>query len=438
MNHSKVSLKSRLWFAFLLPVLIFALILFIGIRLNVEILFTIPLALILSLLFVVFSVNYFFNPFASLIRSIETGLNCFRDEDFSVNIAEYDFKEFQIGVDTYNQLSKILRSERMELHQRELLLDTIIQNTPMAIILTSGKDEIIYGNVESKKLLKQNKKIEGQQFMSLVNNLPADLARASIDKTPGLYTNTDNDQREVYYLVVENFNLNAQTHYLYLFKNMTSEVHKEEVQVWKKVIRLISHELNNSLAPIQSLTRSAQKRIAQTSNDELLTDIFETIERRASHLHQFIDKYAKFSRLPNPIKQSVELVPFISDLETICQISIEHELTTRHFEFDRTQIEQVLINLIKNARESGSDTDQISLSVVETAKSLQFKIRDRGKGMSHEQLSQSMLPFYTTKSGGTGLGLALSKEVINAHNGQLKIYNRANGGLCVEFSLPTK
>ncbi len=437
MKQSKISLKSRLWFAFLLPVLLFTLVLFIGVRFNFEMLLIIPIGLVIAVLVISFSINYFFRPFASLICSIETGLNCFRDEDFSINIAEYDFKEFQIGVETYNQLSKILRSERMELHQRELLLDTVIQNTPMAIVLTSASGQIIYGNVEAKKLLKQDKKIEGQQFMSLVDNLPVDLARASKDKTPGLYTNTEGDEREVYYLVVENFNLNAQTHDLYLFKNMTSEVHKEEVQVWKKVIRLISHELNNSLAPIQSLTRSAQKRIVQTSNDALLKDIFLTIERRASHLHQFIEKYAKFSRLPTPIKQSVDMLSFINDLETICQISIEYQLTTQRFEFDRTQIEQVLINLVKNARESGSKSKQIKLSVIENQNALQFKIRDRGKGMSHEQLSQSMLPFYTTKSGGTGLGLALSKEIINAHHGQLKIYNRHSGGLCVEFSIPT-
>ena len=436
MLKNKVSLKHRLWFAILLPILGFTTLLYTAIYFEIEMLIAIPIILLITLGVSALLINYYYQPFASLIESIETGLNCFNDEDFSINIAEYEFTEFQVSVDTYNRLSKILRDERMELHQRELLLDTIIQNTPMAIILTSASGEIIYSNLEAKKLLHQTKNLVGSNFNSLVDNLPADLAKATLNRQEGLYNHSVNDQKQVYFLVCEEFNLNAQIHHLYLYKNMTQEVNKEEIQVWKKVIRLISHELNNSLAPIQSLTRSAKKMIMQSSQDEALIDIFDTVTRRTNHLHKFIHQYAEYSKLPAPTLTQVNMRQFISDLEKIVDLSIKTNFDNCKFQFDPAQMEQVIINLVKNARESGTQGDDIELEVEFYNNELNITVKDRGQGMTESQLSQSLLPFFTTKSGGTGLGLALSKEIVNAHKGRLKIFNRETGGLCVNIALP--
>lgn len=438
MLKNKVSLKHRLWFAILLPILGFTTLLYTAIHFEMELLLAIPVILLMTLGVSSLLINYYYQPFASLIESIETGLNCFNDEDFSINIAEYEFSEFQVSVDTYNRLSKILRDERMELHQRELLLDTIIQNTPMAIILTSANGEIIYSNLEAKKLLHQTKNLVGSNFNALVDNLPPDLARATINRQEGLYNHSVHDQKQVYFLVCEEFNLNAQIHHLFLYKNMTQEVNKEEILVWKKVIRLISHELNNSLAPIQSLTRSAKKMIMKSSKDEALIDIFDTVTRRTNHLHKFIQQYAEYSRLPAPTLTEVNMRQFISDLEKIVDLPIKTNFDNDENRFDSAQMEQVIINLVKNAKESGSEEKDIELEVDQRNGELNITVKDRGQGMTESQLSQSILPFFTTKSGGTGLGLALSKEIVNAHKGRLKIFNREQGGLVVTIALPKR
>ncbi|WP_444996176.1 sensor histidine kinase [Aliikangiella sp. IMCC44359] len=436
MKKQKNILKQRLWFCFLSIILIVLTLVYIGIYLNISLVIWLPIIFLPLIIISRFLVNYFYQPFQSIIESIETGLNCFKDNDFSINIADYDFPEFAPSIQTYNQLAHILRQERMELHQRELLLDTVIQSTPMAIVLTSNKDNIVYSNIAAKKLLKQTQKIEGLKFSSLLCNLPKELAIATQKRQNGLYSELFENQKNVFYLTFEEFNLNSQLHHLYLYKNMTTEVNKEELLVWKKVIRLISHELNNSLTPIQSLAHSANKILSSRPQDEFLIDIFETIQRRTKHLHQFIEKYAKFSRLPKPQYRSVEISKFINDLEHITQIKISNQFNQSHAQFDASQIEQVMINLIKNARESKSSENDINIQVSQFNEQLLFSITDRGVGMTDNQLKQSLLPFYTTKSGGSGLGLALCKEIISAHNGQLRLFNRKGGGLSVEFNLP--
>jgi signal transduction histidine kinase len=105
---------------------------------------------------------------------------------------------------------------------------------------------------------------------------------------------------------------------------------------------------------------------------------------------------------------------------------------------DAARIEQVLINIIKNAKESGSALDGILLSVYQTAEQITFEVTDQGKGMTEQQLLQALLPFYTTKSKGTGVGLALCNEIVLAHGGKLKLENLKDGGLKVAFSLALK
>ena len=437
MKQTRGSLKQRLWFGILILVLVTFTLIYTVLYFKGELLIWLPL-IFLAVICASFSVvNYFYRPFQSIIESIEIGLNCFHDSDFSISIAEYDFPEFALSVETYNELAAILRKERMELHQRELLLDTVIQSTPMAVVLTTAKGEVVYSNLSARKLLKQSRRIEGLNFNRLIEHLPGELASATIAKNDGLYTEIVDDEKTVFYLTFQEFNLNAQIHNLYLYKNMTTEVDKEELQVWKKVIRLISHELNNSLAPIQSLTRSANKVLSRKQGDEMLIDIFETIERRTQHLHHFIEKYARFSRLPDPDIKQVDMQKFISGLEKISDLQIDQSLARANVRFDESQIEQVMINLIKNARESESPLKDVQVSVSQQSEQLIFTVKDKGKGMTEQQLKQSLLPFFTTKSGGSGLGLALCKEIINAHGGHLKLINRQSGGLAVEFSLPT-
>jgi len=438
MKLFRESLKNRLVFSLLVILLSIAVLFYAVVYLQGNLFVFIPVILLVVFFIGYLLVEYVYHPFEMLIESMETGLDCLRDNDFSVNIADQNYSEFKNSIDTYNELADFLREERKELHQRELLLDTVIQSTPMAILLTSDKDVIAYSNLAARKLLDHPNRLESLKLSSIINGMPEELKKASLQKQEGLYNVQLKDQKNVFYLTFQEFKLNAQNHCLYLYKNMTSEVSKEELLIWKKVIRLISHELNNSLAPIQSLTNSANKIVSKLSDNEMLVDILNTIDRRSKHLHQFIEKYAKFSRLPNPMKRQVNVENFITSLEKICaiKIKIESEISSEDVKFDSSQIEQVIINLIKNAKESGGDESEVESEIKLSSNNFLFRVKDRGKGMKEEQLTQALLPFFTTKNTGSGLGLALSNEIVNAHDGRLRLYNRPQGGLVVEFEIP--
>ena len=164
--------------------------------------------------------------------------------------------------------------------------------------------------------------------------------------------------------------------------------------------------------------------------------MLQTIRERANHLGNFIAGYAVFARLPAPQPSPCSWSVLIRDLQGQYPFSLADALPESSGFFDRMQIEQALINLLKNAHESGGDAAAIELSIVHTATQQRIEVRDRGGGMSEVVLTQALLPFYSTKRTGTGLGLALAREIVEAHGGQIRLANREGGGLAVSLTLP--
>lgn len=387
---------------------------------------------------IILAVSSALTPLKEVLQALDIGVNSFNDKDFSITIDNQQYSEFSLIIDTYNNLAKIMRDERMAIYQRELLLDTVIQSTPVALILTNNHDHIVYSNLAAKTLLNQKKTLEGMKFEDIYQHMPHALMEATANKQNGLITEKLSDETIVYHINYQSFTLNKQQHNLYLYKNLTADMSRKESDIWKQVIRLISHELNNSLAPISSLTNSAKKVIASNKNQHMLPDMLDTISRRSDHLHKFIEQYAHFARLPQPNKAAVALRTFIQTITQLCEVEAVTRFETGTLFCDAPQIEQVLINLIKNAKESGSSLSKILLRVYQTAQHITFEVTDQGKGMTEQQLLQALLPFYTTKSQGTGVGLALCNEIVIAHGGKLKLENQKEGGLRVAFSLSLK
>jgi signal transduction histidine kinase len=208
------------------------------------------------------------------------------------------------------------------------------------------------------------------------------------------------------------------------------------VQTWKKVIRVISHELNNSLAPLTSLAHSGAElvRRGQTAR---LPQILETIEERTRHLESFILGYARFAKLPAPRIEPCDWNVFVARLASEVQFRVDAPLPPDVAHFDPAQMEQALLNLLKNAHESGSPPADVELNVRSAPGMLRIEVLDRGQGMNDAVLTNALVPFYSTKRSGTGLGLALAREIAEAHGGRITLGNRDGGGLMVTLILPT-
>jgi len=203
------------------------------------------------------------------------------------------------------------------------------------------------------------------------------------------------------------------------------------------VIRVVAHELNNSLAPITSLAHSGRD-LADGPEAARLARVFSTIEERASHLATFIDGYARFAKLPRPRPAEVAWQRLLAGLGDSLSFRVLQPVAARPGWADAAQIEQVLINLVKNAIESGSPEDDVTIAVQEREGGVALEVGDRGSGLTDEVLADALLPFYSTKPKGTGLGLTLCREIVDAHGGRLSIANRDGGGALVTVWLPSK
>jgi len=370
-----------------------------------------------------------------VLNAVRDGITSLRDHDFSVSIGRPADEELGQLVAAYNSLGDLLRRERLDLYQRELLLDTVIQTTPLVMVLTNAAGRIVYSNIAARQLLNNGRKLEGLDFPALLAHSPPALRAALTGEGDTLFTMEVAGEPQVYHLSQRGFLLNAQPHRLVLLKQLTRELAAQEVAIWKKVIRVIAHELNNSLAPISSLAHSGQT-LARAPDPAQLERVFATIGERAAHLASFIDGYARFAKLPRPRPAPVAWPQFLARLEGTMRFRIAAPLPQRAASFDAGQLERVMINLLKNAAESGSPPDEIAVSVRGQAEGFIVEVADRGNGLTESVLRDALLPFYSTKPAGTGLGLTLCREIVEAHGGRLSLANRPGGGAVVTVWLP--
>jgi len=377
------------------------------------------------------------HPLNRLLRALEGAVASYRDGDFSFSIAARRHDELGDLIRMHNALGQTLREQRQNLAQRELLLDTVVQNTPVALVLTDSIGRVTYANIAARHLFNEGRTLHGLDFLELLADAPDALRRAVEGGEDALLTVEMDGSEETFHLSQRSFRLQGRPHRLQLFRRMTRELSRQEVATWKRVIRVISHELNNSLAPISSLAHSGAE-LARRGQTERLPGVFATIGERARHLHGFIAGYANFAKLPAPQPVSIPWRPFLDSLALHCKFRVEGSLPEQEGWFDAAQIEQVLINLVKNAHESGSAEDGVSVSLTVIGRDVRIEVADRGPGMSETVLAQALLPFYSTKRSGTGLGLALAREIVEAHGGRITLANREQGGLRVSLLLPLK
>ncbi len=371
-----------------------------------------------------------------IIEAVADGVAGLRDGDYSVSItAPQDDAPLRRLVENYNGIGTRLRAQRQDLYQRELLLDTVIQATPLALVLTNSAATVLYGNLAARQLFRRGQKIEGMSFPGLLERMPSALREALAGDRDTLFTVELDGESQVFHLSQRRFLLNGQPHRLSLLKKLTREVNAQEVAVWKKVIRVIAHEINNSVAPIASLAQSGQ-RLAAMPDEVQLRRVFGAIEERMSHLSGFVDAYSRFAKLPRPRLAAVEWGSFLESLRSMTSFERDGAWPAGAGHFDESQVQQVLLNLLRNAAEAGSPEEEIRVAVGPSRGGWLVQVADRGAGMSDEVLANALLPFYSTKAAGTGLGLTLCREIVEAHGGTIDVANRRGGGVAVRVWLP--
>lgn len=206
----------------------------------------------------------------------------------------------------------------------------------------------------------------------------------------------------------------------------------EERKAWQALVRVISHEINNSLSPIASISQSLKRLLIKNTDIEAHSDFLleglTVIAQRANNLGNFVNSYKQIASLPEPVKQLTSISSLVSK---VTKLYPEHTVEVLALEdvklsIDVVQFEQVLINLVKNAVEAIKNADvegRVSISWQQQDKHLKLSIKDDGTGVSNPD--NLFVPFYTTKVKGSGIGLVLCRQIIEAHGGKIHLTNRA-------------
>ncbi len=382
-------------------------------------------------------------PLRRTLRALEACLGDFREGDFGRRIAvpRGNGKMGQL-VSLYNSVGDTLRTERRRLVEREMLLESILGQNPTAIVLSRDDGRILVANRAAERLLNGGFRLTGKRLEDVAERWPSSVKEAFGGDAEAVFSVPGNDdeaktEEESFHLTVRRFALNGREHTLHAVRRLTPELRRQEVAVWKRVIRTISHEINNTLAPISSLAHSAKLLRKQPGGTEQLDDVLDTIGDSAARLRDFIASYARFARLPEPNKRSVDWTRFLREVSEVAPFGRSTVSPSLRDDVDEAQMQQVLINLVKNAREAGSQVEDIEVRVERPpGHRTLVRVMDRGRGMTDSERARALAPFYSTKREGSGLGLALCREIVEAHGGQLDLTPREGGGTVVSLWLP--
>lgn len=279
-----------------------------------------------------------------------------------------------------------------------------------------------------------------------ISQLPESLLKASATSdTPVIRIEQNNTVLEMA-ISCTTFATQGREQQLISLKNIHSVLERNEMEAWQKLIRVLTHEIMNSITPIISLSETLSERGIPSQLGEkeysVMLQAMQTIHKRSKGLLEFVENYRRLTRIPAPIRTQISIAELFTDLKKLFpeeEFQFEVPPPELKLNADRTQIEQILINLLKNAREACSRKSDKKIQVKArklSAGNTTLTISDNGEGILPDVLDKIFVPFFTTKTSGSGIGLSLCKQIMTLHEGSINVKSEVGKGSCFILTFP--
>lgn len=396
---------------------------------------------LLSEVFILGSILISWQLYNQMIRPLNLlvqGADAIRDRDFTIKFIKSGTSEMDELIGVYNQMIEQLRKERTLQQEQHFFLDKLIFSSPVGIIILDHDQRIQQVNPVAKKILRAIP-FEGWLLKDIDHPIIDEVRTLMKGK---LKSGTLNGGAETYKIQVSEFLDRGFPRHFVIIQELTTELLEAEKQAYGKVIRMMAHEVNNTIGPVNSILDSALFLESGREESSRLANALQVAIDRNNNLNIFMRNLADVVRLPEPNKQHIDLHDLIYAVTTLLSETAKAKNTRFEFLLDKTplatfadqlQMEQVLINIVKNAIEAIDLKSPGVITIITENRLRRLIVRDNGKGISAEAEPQLFSPFFSTKVDGQGIGLTLIKDVLMKHQFQFSLSENHEGE--TEFSI---
>ncbi len=382
-------------------------------------------------------------------QKLTSFLQALRQNDFAITFSEHrksDNYDLHRAFNQLNDIFKRLRSERESQHQ---LLQAVVENSSAPLVCFEEESGEIYLINHAAKILFQ---VPFLQKIYSLSRVDANLTRALREMADGdritekllVAGKTSMLSIHAQHILFENKNLK-----LISIHDVSSELAAMEAETWQKLLRVLTHEISNSAIPLSTLSsyiyemvmkaNEENRRLTEDERSDVMESL-KTIDQRSRSLKEFVQNFRNLNQIPEPRLEKIEIHALVRESIALYtkdmdkeQVRLNMHIPEQQFIFaDRNLTQQVLINLIKNALEAMSnmkDGKHLELGLThEGHRFIQLHIRDSGQGITPDEIDQIFIPFFSTKKGGTGVGLSISKQIMQKQKGDISVQSQPGRG----------